>query len=405
MDDVRGWSRRLDPLAARTMLLILQAQFVMCCESGWKDAQDEIVFMEMCHMYSLHLDARNRPPVSFSLPAVDEPWNAFDPHVFREHTRFLPGHFLFVVAAMKDHIPVDDDGNIVGRNRCVCDHKLAVYIALRRWSIPDRWTDIEIVLRRRKAWMLDIYMEILEIMSSAFKKLVTRIDVLRTYPLLGAYAASVTNAGGLLPNVVCFVDGKAFATCKPAGLYESQEGAGVVQEMYYNGYYRCHGLKMQCVMWPDGMRHIHIESVKDHDSLLYVKSGFEVQLSSCYIDGDANRPAQAYGDPAYREAEHMSRKHKGAGRTKEQRRIDSSMQIPRGSAEDAFQKQSALWSMMDYKKKNKLLQNPLVDQMIAQTFFCNVHTCIYGSMVNATFGLEAPSLADYLHSNDMGYLV
>ena len=379
MDDLRGWVNRLDPLSARTVMVVLQAQFIICSESKWRNEQDELEFLHMCHVYSLHLDARNRPPVAFTMPPLEEPWLSFDPHVFREHTRFLPDHFLELFAYLAHVIPLDDNGNLVGRNGCVCDPKLALYIVLRRWSIPDRWTDIELVLRRRKAWMVDIYMEILNILSTAFKALVTRIDILRTYPLLGVFATAVGTTGGLLRDVVCFVDGKAFAMCKPAGQYEESEGSGVVQEIYYNGYYRCHGLKMQCVMWPDGMRHVHIESVKDHDGLLYVKSAFEVQLSSCYINGDASRPAQAYGDPAYRETKHMSRKHKGHGRTKEQRRVDSSMQLARSAAEDAFQKQSSLWSLMDYKKKNKLLQNPCVDQMIAQTFFCNVHTCVYGS--------------------------
>ena len=245
-------------------------------------------------------------------------------------------------------------------------------------------------------------MSTLTAIVSEYTALVTRIDVLRIYPLLESFSQAVTNIGGLVPNVVNFVDGKPWPTCRPHG--DGTNDPHLLQFSFYNGYYRSHGIKMQNVMWVDGIRLVAVSSIRDHDQHLFDRSQFDIQMSTAYINGDLTRPAMSYGDPAYREGTHFRRKHKGQGRTNQQRKLDSSMQQPRASVEDGFGKHVQLFSLMDYSKKNKLLQNPLTDQLIAQTFFVNIHTCLYGSIVNATFGVSAPEIDSYLQNAHLGYI-
>ena len=358
--------------------------------------------MELCHFYHQHMDARVRPRIKFREPPMREPWKQMEPTTFREATRFLPCDWLPLVAMLD--LPTDDNGFIRTSRRCKATPPFAMFILLRRWSVPDRWVDIEALLRLRKGRLNAIYMTTLGLLVERFRVLVTKVDILRIYPQMALFADSVVGIGGLLEDVVCFVDGKAWGTCKPKGDFIGDE-AIAMQQIFYNGYYRVHGLKMQNIMFPDGIRLVHVESIQVHDSQLLQSSEFEVQLSTMFIDGDVNRPAQVYGDPAYSESRHVARKHKGAARTPEQLKKDVSMMAARAAVEDGFLVHSQLWSLMNLKNKNMILKTPLMDQMIGQTFMCNLHTCFYGSMVNSLFDIAAPSPEEYLNSHKQGFLV
>lgn len=150
---------------------------------------------------------------------------------------------------------------------------------------PDRWVDIEAQMAMKKSWLHDVYRSILAWIVFEFEAVVTRLDVLRITPLLPDFAQSVRDAGGLLDNVVCFIDGKAWATCRPGGR-ESSGPHDDIQRAFYSGYYKAHGLKAQNVMFCDGIRYIHVESIRDHDQILLEKSYFLVQLDHMFINGD-----------------------------------------------------------------------------------------------------------------------
>ena len=147
-------------------------------------------------------------------------------------------------------------------------------------------------------------------------------------------------------------------------------------------------------------RYIHVESIRDHDQVLLEKSDFLIQLDHLYVDGDMARPAICYGDPAYSEAGHLKRKHKGAARSKYQKHVDASMQVARGAVEDGFKEHASLFSLMDYRKKSKLIVSPIKDQLIAQAFFLNIRTCYVGSQVNSTFAPDPPCAEDYLRNHN-----
>ena len=105
----------------------------------------------------------------------------------------------------------------------------------------------------RKSWLHDVYKSILSWIILEFETVVTRIDVLRITPQLAEFAESVREVGGLINDVVCFIDGKAWATCRPGGK-ESTGPRDDVQRAFYSGYYKAHGLKAQNVMFCDGIR-------------------------------------------------------------------------------------------------------------------------------------------------------
>ena len=313
---------RLDAVSARGFRSVLQAQVLHLEyeeENGtMRDFEDEEdVFVLMCKILHEHQHSQVRPPVTFDSPAIYCPWEYFEAHVFREYTRFTPSDFLAMVELLE--IPVDVDGNFVSFNRCVADPRLALFVLLRRWTVPDRWTDIEHQLRFRKSWLHDIFKSMLSFIVTTFTPLATWIDILRVTPMLSVYADAVLDTGGLVADVVCFIDGKAWTTCRPAGS-TSTGPRDDLQRAFYSGYYKAHGLKMQNVMFVDGIRLIHVSSIRDHDQQLLEKSELEAQFEHLFIDGNIERPAICYGDPAYQETGYVRRKDKGITRTKEQKK-------------------------------------------------------------------------------------
>ena len=397
---------RLDPVSARSLQKVIMAQIIVADDAEERGEPMEIddeedVLLELCKFASEHHFARVRPRVAFDEPAVLEPWDQYETHVFREYTRFLPEDFLNMCTLLE--IPVDGGGDFVSQNRCVCDPRLAVFILLRRWALPDRWIDLEHQLRLRKSWLHDIYRSILSVLVSQYGTLATRVDIFRLQPILSTFADAVEETGGLVPNVVAFIDGKPWASCRPAGV-TSKGPRDDLQRAFYSGYYKHHGLKIQNVMFVDGIRLVHVSTIRDHDQSLLEKSEMEAQFNCLFIDGDLTRPAVCYGDPAYSETDHIKRKHKGAGRSKEQRRLDASMIPARAVVEDGFLKHAAIFPLMDYRKKNKVMVSPLRDQLIAQTVFLNLHTCYYGSQVNGTFEIYPPSPMEYLSNAKLDFI-
>ena len=80
------------------------------------------------------------------------------------------------------------------------------------------------------------------------------------------------------------------------------------------------------------------------------------------------------------------------------------MKSARESVEHGFGKMVGLFPKLDYHKKNKLWWKVSEREWLIAIFFTNVHTCMYGSQINAFFLVPAPTLDEYLHNCHMGLL-
>lgn len=126
-------------------------------------------------------------------------------------------------------------------------------------------------------------------------------------------------------DLVGFIDGTARATCRP----------DEDQDLFYNGYYHCHGIKFQSVMsllglvidWAGPV------SINDADSLLLAKSGLLDRMAA--LENLTGRTMKLYGDPAYAMGRHLCRSFKGA-MTQEQIAFCNLMNPHRQSVENGF---------------------------------------------------------------------
>lgn len=124
---------------------------------------------------------------------------------------------------------------IRSREGCCAPRPIALFITLRRFTSAESWDGLQLMLRRRRSWLQAICRSTVAATVQRYKRLAKWLDFLRIQPALAAYRDAVVNAGGLVPNVVAFVDGKALRTCRPTTANQREED---VQRVFYNGHYR-----------------------------------------------------------------------------------------------------------------------------------------------------------------------
>ena len=263
----------------------------------------------MSEMLSAHNSSYNmvsRPRVEFATPAMRSPIAELSEYHLCETSRFSKDQLREILGELT--LMPDP---IVGKTGCKASLELAMYITLRRWVVPERWTDLERELRLRKSWMSSIYWAFVEHFVDLYGCVAMNLDVRRIFPKLEEWSDILADE---YPNssrdVFWWVDGKAVQTTRPgtgqaASALAARAGlrASKMQEIFYNGYYKKHGLKEQHLIQADGITIACGTSIRRGDSRIYQDSGVSRQIELLYVNNDPARPARAVGDQAYAEEE------------------------------------------------------------------------------------------------------
>ena len=198
---------------------------------------------------------------------------------------------------------------------------------------------------------------------------------------LDAFAQAVSNKGSPLTRCICFLDGTVRPIARPT--YNQQD--------LFSGHKRCHGLKYQSAVVPNGM----IAELagpfpsRRHDSWVLGQSNILVRLEN--LPGNV----YGYGDPAYPLRQGLICPYKG-DTSPQQQNFNSAMSTVRICVEWVFGKITNLWPYIDDKKNQTLYKQPVAKQYLVCAFLTNVHTCLYGSQTGKFFDLQPPTLEQYL---------
>ena len=153
----------------------------------------------------------------------------------------------------------------------------------------------------------------------------------------------------------------------------------------YSGHKRCHGIKFQSVVTPDGLFASMYGPVSGnrHDSFLLSNSGLLNKLQE-FMPDDAPDDIAAviysiYGDTAYPQSIHIF------GRT--QNPTDGSAQAHWSYLismlceviEWGFTNILAQWSYLDFRNAMKIFQSPVAKYYIVPALLVNIQTCVYGN--------------------------
>ena len=167
----------------------------------------------------------------------------------------------------------------------------ALCILLKRFAYPCRYVDMVLLFARPVPQLSIVANHLTDFLYQRWSHLLTSFN----QPWLSSnnlqiYADAIQAKGGALQNCWGFIDGTVRPVARP----------GNNQRILYNGHKKCHAIKFQSVVSPNGLianLYGPVE-VKRHDSGMLAKSGLLPQLQR-YSFGNGGNILCLYGDPAY----------------------------------------------------------------------------------------------------------
>lgn len=204
------------------------------------------------------------------------------------------------------------------------------------------------------------------------------------------YSAAVRNVGGV-HNVWGFIDGTMCAICRPI---ENQR-------LYYSGYKKCHAIKFQAIVTPDGLiSHLSGPCPGSRgDWGMYLESGLERKLRHLHVGYANNQRQYLYGDPAYNLTYDIFSAYQARPRVPllaELKQINTIMSELRISVKHGFGKVMMLWGFNGFRQDLKIGLSPVAAYFMIDVFFSNIHTCIYQNQTSQRFNCMPPSIENYL---------
>ena len=280
------------------------------------------------------------------------------------------------------HIPE----KVIGENGSHEKGIIALCMLLRRLSYPNRLYDLQYTFGRSESEISVILKATLNHLYDNFNHLLRRFDVMfMQQHHLDIYSRAIQDKCPL-QNVFGFIDGTLRPICRP----------GHNQRESFSGHKRCHGLKFQSIMLPNGIIGNMFGPIEGrrHDSYMLRESGILPQLQN--LPHRNNIPFALYGDPAYPLRPQLLCPFRGARITEVQQDFNTVMSSVRQCVEWGFGKITSLWAFLDFKQNLKILLQPVAKYYLVGALLTNCHTCLYGSQTGEYFGIDAPSIEEYL---------
>jgi DDE superfamily endonuclease len=203
------------------------------------------------------------------------------------------------------------------------------------------------------------------------------------------YAAAIERKCGLFDNIWGFIDGTIRRTTRP----------NAFQELLYTRYKRCHGIKFQSIVTPDGfIACLHGPFIaRRHDARMLLESQLIETLERLMPADRSNGPIYAlYGDLAYPRSIYLFSGFINPRPNSPEALFNRQMSKSRISVEWAYANVTRRYQHLDFQRSMKINQQPIAQQYINCVFLTNIGNCFYGGAINQYFGCEILSLQQYL---------
>ena len=204
------------------------------------------------------------------------------------------------------------------------------------------------------------------------------------------YASLVSRATNeLMRNIWGFIDGTYRPTARPIRY----------QHLCYTRYKKCHAIKFQSIVTPDGMiAYLFGPFVgKRHDARMLAESGLMTILADLMpADGRNGQVYALYGDLAYPQSIWLFGGFLNPVQGSLEAQFNRQMSQARIAVEWGFNDIVTQFRHLDLTVNMKWLKEPIAVHYMNCAFLCNIRNCFYGNEVLAYFGAEAMSLVDYL---------
>lgn len=210
------------------------------------------------------------------------------------------------------------------------------------------------------------------------------------------YANRIFNKCGLVATVWGFIDGTLRKTCRPS----------YFQKLLYSGHKRCHGIKFQSIVTPDGLFACMYGPITGnrHDSYMLARSGLMERLRA-FMPEPRNRQQHPlggevvyslYGDPAYPQSMYVFGGYRNPPRGSPQAAWNTQMSKVREVVEWGFANITTNWAFLDFTAAMMVFKSPIAEYYIIAAFLVNLRTCFYGNQTMEYFACETMTLDEYL---------
>lgn len=263
----------------------------------------------------------------------------------------------------------------------------ALCVTLHRLSYPCRLKDLRKIFGRSKSDLSRIVAWTCKHILDNFEHLINSLhQPWLTSQDLQEMADCIQQKGCPLDKCWGFIDGTVVQICRPE----------FNQRDLYSGHKRVHCLKFQSVVTPNGL----IASLmgpflgRRHDAGIFHESRIQEQLQQ-KTDVNGNL-YYLYGDAAYPLIPSIITPYKGANISPEQHNFNAVMSPMRVCVEWSFADIVRTFAFIDYHKNLKLYLQPLANLYKVAAILVNCRACLYRNQTSTYFGLQPPSLQDYL---------
>lgn len=201
-------------------------------------------------------------------------------------------------------------------------------------------------------------------------------------------------------NVFGFIDNTLIDTCRPGG-GPTQDGPNAprnppeLQQSFYTGFKKQHGLKWQTVDLPNGMN-FHVWgpcSMRHNDIYTYYKSDINNKIANVQLGNQLQ--FKIYGDSAYVVLNESHLTHRYEEPSGAQVLTNECMSSCRQCIEWHYGDTSRLWKMIDYAHGLKIRQMNVVQMVNAAIILRNAHVTMNGNITGEYFQCNPPTFESW----------
>lgn len=302
--------------------------------------------------------------------------------------RFRPEHLHELVEALWPRLSPflqGVEGKIVVENRYTAPFETCLLVYLYKMARPVRLRpDCE----RRFGMTKSHISAIIQTFGSALYLLAEQYltNPAIWHPYMGHFSNLIApKCNYLLNNIWGFIDATIRKTCRPIQF----------QELIYTKYKRCHGIKFQSIVNPEGFIACLFGPfpARRNDALIYRESLTPDLLEEIMPQDGTNGPVYAvYGDLAYPQSVYLFGGFYGAAPDSPEAIFNSQMSSARIVVEWGFNNVSQKWAHLDFRRSMQIFKQPIAQQYVNCAFLTNLSNCFYGSSTCTYFGQDLPSI-------------
>ena len=195
--------------------------------------------------------------------------------------------------------------------------------------------------------------------------------------------------GNVIDSLWGFIDGMIRKTAHP--LYN--------QKMVYTKWKKCHGIKFQSVLVPDGYITCLYGPmlVKTHDAKLLRQSNLMEQLHNVMPDNNSNGPIYSlYSDLAYPQSSYLLGGYWNVVNGMDKANFNRLMSSVRITVEWGHCEIVEQWKFIAFCQAMRIFQSPVAQYYINAAFLSNLHNCMIGNKTRNYFDAHQMTIEEYL---------